>query len=259
MSCKVGTNGELSHSLNKFSPDCDLTFNSATEKSTPVCWGNAASRQWYAKVKRFLNYEFDSYVVKYISFSSLYLSCKTQASSQQGLRGIRQREAEWLSIQMTRQTPHHHPAEDRFPKTSINGGIAVMALIFLTFMSSITRSGLSDGAVADWEAEGGVCVYGGCTKPCQTTPHTITNGRMRNPFGLLTLNFMNQTRQYFRFFSFWLSPSHSCVTPTSLWSNLELIINCFKGKADVLYVIAGCKFQCRLKAESILKKYCSKN
>ncbi len=109
-----------------------------------------------------------------------------------------------------------------------------MALIFLTFMSSIARSGLSDGAVADWEAEGGVCVYGGCTKPCQTTPHTITNGRMRNPFGLLTLNFMNQTRQYFRFFSFWLSPSHSCVTPTSLWSNLELIINCFKGKAELM-------------------------
>ncbi len=36
MSCKVGTNGELSHSLNKFSPDCDLTFNSATEKSMYV-------------------------------------------------------------------------------------------------------------------------------------------------------------------------------------------------------------------------------
>lgn len=116
-----------------------------------------------------------------------------------GAERHRQREAEWLSIQMTRKTPHHHPAEDRFPKTSLNGGIAVTAVIFLTFMGSITRSGLSDGAVAGWEAEGGVCVYGGCTKPCQTTPHTITNGRMRNPFGLLTLNFMNQTRQHFRF------------------------------------------------------------
>lgn len=177
-----------------------------------------------------------------------------------GAERHRQREAEWLSIQMTRQTPHHHPAEDRFPKTSINGGIAVMARIFLTFMSSITRSGLSDGAVAGWEAEGGVCVYGGCTKLCQTTPHTITNGRMRNPFGLLTLNFMNQTRQYFRFFSFWLSPSHSCVTPTSLWSNLELIINCFKGKAELMsYRWSLVVNVCRLKAESILKKYCFKN
>lgn len=65
-----------------------------------------------------------------------------------GAERQRQREAEQLSIQMTRQTPHHHQAEDHFPKTSINGGIAVMALIFLTFMSSITRRGLSDGEVA---------------------------------------------------------------------------------------------------------------
>lgn len=65
-----------------------------------------------------------------------------------GAERHRQREAEQLSIQMTRQTRHHHPAEDHFPKTSINGGIAVMALIFSTFMSSITRRGLSDGAVA---------------------------------------------------------------------------------------------------------------
>lgn len=141
----------IGHNLNIFSPGRDsATENRLQHVGEKNSAWNSDAAMVYAKVKRRENYVFESYVATDTSFSSLYFSRKThqQASSQQGLRGNDRGEAEQLSIQMTRQTPHHHPAEDHFPKTSINGGIAVMALIFLTFMSSITRRGLSDGAVA---------------------------------------------------------------------------------------------------------------
>ncbi|KAL1250015.1 hypothetical protein QQF64_021020 [Cirrhinus molitorella] len=46
--------------------------------------------------------------------SNSTLNTQQQASSRQGLRGIDRGKLKWLSIQMTRQTPHHHPAEDHF-------------------------------------------------------------------------------------------------------------------------------------------------
>lgn len=87
MSCKAGTNGELSQTIISATTSVYSHLAEISHSTLRLKIGCSMLRkrthgivmqQWYAKVKSCENYEFESYVAEDTSFSALYLSCKTQ-------------------------------------------------------------------------------------------------------------------------------------------------------------------------------------